>query len=100
MGGLRSFLLLVKLGPMVASSPFSKEPYRRRTWLRQRLPFWLIDLGVAGKGTDCEAAGGRHEWYNEDGERSGCYHCRASATGRLWTYDDANVLLTLPDTNY
>jgi len=82
---------------MAACSPFSREPYRRRTWLRQRLPFWLIGLGVADKGTDCEAAGGRHEWYHEDGEHSACYHCRVTARGKLWAYSDENVLLTLSD---
>jgi hypothetical protein len=85
-----------KLGIVVSCSPFSRQPYRRRTWLRQRLPFWVLDLGVAGKGHDCEAAGGRHEWYNQGGHRSGCYHCRASASGRLWLYGDADVLLKPP----
>lgn len=31
-----------------------------RTWSRVRIPWFLIDLGVADKGRDCEAAGGWH----------------------------------------
>jgi hypothetical protein len=81
---------------MVSCSPFSREPYRRRTWLRQRLPFLAIDLGLAGKGADCEAAGGRHEWYNPDGQSAACYHCQATAKAKLWLFDDAHVLLTPP----
>ena len=81
---------------MVSCSPFSREPYRRRTWVRQRLPFWAIDLGLAGKGADCEASGGRHEWYNQDGENAACYHCRTTARGKLWLFNDANVLLMPP----
>ena len=39
----------------------TKVRYRWRTWLRRRLPWFLVDWGVAGKGTaDC----GDHEWYN------------------------------------
>jgi len=46
--------------------------YRWRTWLRRRLPWLLVDRGVAGKGTtDC----GDHEWYNADGVVERCYHC-------------------------
>ena len=48
------------------------------------MPWFLIDLGVADKGQDCEAAGGWHEWYNLDGENSGCYHCKVVRPGRLW----------------
>ncbi len=60
------------------------HPYRRRTWIRRRLPWFLISLGVARKGRDCEAAGGWHRWYNHDGETSACYHCRVMAAGQLW----------------
>jgi hypothetical protein len=38
---------------------FSGQPYRLRTWLRQRIPFWLIDMGFASKGVDCEAKRGK-----------------------------------------
>jgi hypothetical protein len=46
--------------------------YRLRTRLRRRLPWWLVDLGVAPKGKhDC----GAHEWYRESGDTWRCYHC-------------------------
>ncbi|WP_371501896.1 hypothetical protein OG871_33280 [Kitasatospora sp. NBC_00374] len=46
--------------------------YRWRTWVRRQLPWFLIDLGFAGKGTrDC----GDHHWYNSDGVTALCYHC-------------------------
>lgn len=64
------------------------SPYRWRTSLRRYLPWFLIDLGVAAKGEDCEAAGGSHGWYNIDGKRSGCYHCRVVRSGRLWQPPD------------
>ena len=46
--------------------------YRARTRVRQHLPWFLITLGIAAKGSeDC----GDHEWHyaGEDVER--CYHC-------------------------
>ena len=61
-----------------------KEPYRLRTSIRRHLPWFLIDLGIAKKGKDCEAKGGRHEWYNRDGKSSGCYHCEVVRQGNLW----------------
>jgi hypothetical protein len=48
---------------------------------------FLIDLGVAAKGKDCEAAGGQHEWYNEDNKNSACYHCEVVGPGQLWRKD-------------
>ncbi len=59
-------------------------PYRWRTTIRRYLPWFLIDLGIAGKGQDCEAAGGSHSWYNVDDKSSGCYHCAMTGVGRLW----------------
>lgn len=64
------------------------HPYRWRTWLRTRLPWFLIDLGFAAKGEDCEAVGGRHRWYNIDNESSGCYHCGVVRPGQLWRAND------------
>lgn len=61
-----------------------KHPFGFRTWLRMQLPWWVIDLGVADKGDDCEARGARHLWYNHDDQRSGCYYCRVVMEGRLW----------------
>jgi hypothetical protein len=39
----------------------SSRPFRRRTWIRSRLPRLLVDRGSAGwkDGDDCEAALGR-----------------------------------------
>lgn len=61
-----------------------KHPYQLRTRIRERLPWFLINLGICGKGADCEAAGGSHEWYNIDNLTSGCYHCRVVRPGMLW----------------
>ena len=74
---------------------FSRQPYRRRTWLRQHLPFWLIDLGLAGKGSDCEAEAGNHEWYN-GGNGSSCYHCRVTISSNAWDIGDAIVFVDPP----
>ena len=60
------------------------HPFRWRTWIRGNLPYWMIRLGIAHKGEDCEAAGGWHRWYNEDDKSSGCYHCEVGRPGRLW----------------
>jgi hypothetical protein len=70
------------------NSTSKPSPYRWRTSLRRYLPWFLIDLGVAAKGEDCETAGGSHGWYNIDGKRSACYHCRVVRTGRLWQQPD------------
>ena len=52
--------------------------------MRGRLPWFLINLGIADKGEDCELAGGKHHWYNRDNNSSGCYHCQIIRTGKLW----------------
>src|ERR1043165_1526582 len=65
----------------------SKAPCRWRTRLRRNLPWFLINLGIASKGRDCEAVGGEHEWYNRDNVTSGCYHCEVVREGRLWERD-------------
>jgi hypothetical protein len=56
--------------------------------LRRYLPWFLIDAGIAGKGHDCEAAGGSHYWYNKDDTNSACYHCKTTKPGRLWERDE------------
>lgn len=66
---------------------FSGGPYRFRTWLRGNLPWFLINLGLASKGKNCELAGGDHEWYNIDNKVSGCYHCEVEKEGQLWKKD-------------
>ena len=52
--------------------------------MRAKLPWFLIDLGWADKGDDCEKVGGEHWWYNQDGEHSACYHCKIVRVGKLW----------------
>lgn len=64
------------------------SPYRWRTEVRKHLPWFLINLGVADKGQDCEAAGGNHSWYNMDGKHSACYHCKVVRAGQLWKQPD------------
>jgi hypothetical protein len=64
--------------------PDLHHPYGLRTWIRQRLPFWLIKLGVADKGKDCEARGAQHHWYNSDDKVSSCYYCEIVRPGQLW----------------
>jgi hypothetical protein len=65
------------------------HPYAWRTWLRGHLPWFLINLGVADKGRDCEAKGARHRWYSQDHENSACHHCRVVRPGRLWETREA-----------
>ena len=59
-------------------------PFRVRTFLRSHLPWFIIDTGIVDKGEDCKAVGGEHEWYNLDGNSSGCYHCSVEQKGQLW----------------
>ncbi len=59
-----------------------EHPYRRRTFWRIVLPNPFSNL--IDKCENCEAVNGEHHWYNVDGERSGCYHCRIVREGRLW----------------
>lgn len=65
------------------------SPFRWRTRIRRHLPWFLIDLGLAAKGDDCEAHGGHHEWYNAGDSVSACYHCKIEKPGQLWTLGDA-----------
>ncbi len=44
---------------------------------------WCLNW-LFSKGKNCEIAGGVHQWYNIDGENSGCYHCRVISKGQLW----------------
>lgn len=60
------------------------RPYAIRHWLRGWMPQWVVNLGVFGKGTDCEKHGGVHQWYNIDDKSSGCYYCRIVKEGQLW----------------
>lgn len=49
-----------------------KPKYRFRHAIRRRLPWFLINLGLAAKGKqDC----GNHSWYNSDGVVERCHYC-------------------------
>ena len=65
-------------------TPDLAHPYGFRLWLRVRLPWWAINIGIAGKGKDCAARNAPHQWYNRDGANSACYYCRVERPGRLW----------------
>lgn len=65
------------------------HPYRLRTWLRSKLPWFIINLGVVDKANNCEAVGAEHWWYNINDQSSGCYHCEVVREGRLWEAGDA-----------
>jgi hypothetical protein len=60
------------------------HPFCLRTWIRSLLPSFLLKLGIASKGEDCEELGGNHRWYNIDGQNSGCYHCKVVRSEQLW----------------
>lgn len=53
-----------------------RHPYGWRTWIRTKLPQFLINLGVAEKGDDCASVGGEHAWYKITDKLDGCYHCK------------------------
>jgi len=61
-----------------------RHPYGLRLWIRKRLPWFLIDLGVADKGEDCELVGAEHSWFNIDRNNSGCYYCKVEVEGQKW----------------
>ena len=53
-----------------------KHPYELRKQIRSKLPWFLIDLGIAGKGKNCEKLNADHDQYKIDGETNGCYYCK------------------------
>ena len=56
--------------------------------MRRRLPWFLVDRGIAGKGLgDC----GDHEWYNHDGAVAWCYHCEVGERSWPVTSHDGTV---------
>ena len=61
-----------------------KHPYGNRLWWRKRLPWFLIDLGFANKGKDCESENAKHSWYRIDNNLSGCYYCNSIVKGQKW----------------
>ena len=48
------------------------------------MPWFLIDLGIAGKAVDCELVDAEHNWYKQDGEYSACYHCDVIRQDQHW----------------
>jgi len=62
----------------------SKHPYKWRTIVRCYLPWFLIDLGFADKGINCEDVDAEHYWYNIDNKTNGCYYCKKIEKGQLW----------------
>ena len=54
----------------------NKHSYAYKRWLREKLPWFLIDLGIASKGKNCELINAKHYWYNIDNKITGCYYCK------------------------
>ncbi len=71
----------------------TKHPYEWRLQWRQRLPWFLIDLGFAQKGTDCHLVNAEHLWYNIDGINSGCYYCKQTTQDIQWEKVDIDLFL-------
>ncbi len=61
-----------------------KHPYESRLKWRLRLPWFLINLGFAAKGKDCDLVNAKHKWYNIDGINSGCYYCKKTTQEIKW----------------
>ena len=62
----------------------NEHPYKNRKWWRSNLPWFLINLGLAAKGKNCEEVNAQHHWYNIDNQNSGCYYCDIIKEGKLW----------------
>ncbi len=54
----------------------NQHKYYRRLWLREKLPWFLINLGIANKGKDCSSVQSSHHWYVIDEHKLGCYYCQ------------------------
>lgn len=61
-----------------------RHPYELRLLIRQKLPWFLINLGFADKGKNCEIVGAEHSWYNKGNNLSACYYCKIIKEGQLW----------------
>ena len=53
----------------------NRHPYEFRKKLRSILPWFLIDMGIASKGENCENVNAEHSFYNINGKSNGCYYC-------------------------
>jgi|GEM_PF-7016591 len=53
----------------------NKHPYELRKRIRVRLPWFLINMGIAAKGKDCKTVNAKHSFYKIDGTLNGCYYC-------------------------
>ncbi|HEV2745782.1 MAG TPA: hypothetical protein VGW34_00610 [Allosphingosinicella sp.] len=67
-----------------AREEFGDHPHAVRTWVRGRLPWFLIDLGLANFGADCESLDAQHNWCNIDNVHSRCIFCGPEREGQLW----------------
>ena len=47
-----------------------KHPYELRKQIRSKLPWFLIDLGIAGKGKNCEKLNADHDHVSEQLKRT------------------------------
>ncbi|MEM6263400.1 MAG: hypothetical protein AAGI38_12885 [Bacteroidota bacterium] len=65
-----------------------RHPYMWRLLIRERLPWWMINLGIADKGEDCEKVNAEHVWYNGGDGISECYLCKVTKKGELWRKDE------------
>jgi hypothetical protein len=61
-----------------------RHPYGLRLRIREKLPWFLINIGIAAKGDDCEKVKAEHEWYNQGDAISACYFCKVEKEGSLW----------------
>lgn len=61
-----------------------KHPYELRLLIREKLPWFLIDMGIAAKGKNCKEVGVDHDWYNKGDNISACYYCKIEKEGKLW----------------
>lgn len=61
-----------------------KHPYELRLKIREKLPWFLINMGIAAKGKDCEQVNAEHNWYNKGENISACYFCKIEKEGNLW----------------
>ena len=62
----------------------NKHPYELRLRIREKLPWFLINVGIAAKGSDCEKVKADHKWYNSVNGYSSCYYCKIEKIGELW----------------